>query len=558
MRKLTKFHVRLLLEALNDRELPGNLLSAILASDFLPTDHRQLSLVPPSLTPFSRLLLATAATETESSESILPARPASTSGNTSSPVTLTTDTAFTQFGDFRSDQLVSSGLDSHASSQTATGMTSHRATDDAGLAFSTGVSGAKLDTNQNPPVVIGNERAIGFVLPNGGSELDALTNAVSQSNKVSGNRSTQRLRSEGETVIHLDVPINANDDNGSPIVDYIPTIYDFNASYSDYPANNKIDPDLVFMDLIDETPPPYPYNRYKKSVIDHTLTVTQPVPGQGGHIRLWTSTSKEHEYTVFNTPTSENQNYISPGDSFPGIYLEGTEPSLVDDEVTVHLDINWGLYQGATQVGTWTSHYRTVKATVTPRIQSLSIVPNEPNTYPHFGSNNSAPPWDSNILNGLFYRVTISTSLWGSLSRAGTEYVQNLTGTSGLVDGDHVFRIVIPNTVNNSSEFWNVVLSNGAAFPLLDSNNTVKPFYGNSSEGKNPANQREYNLKMLDEPGAFITWRVEHLAAGYIVGQGVTQIASILTSTSMVRSHAKPDKLNPPYANDVLDIGLPS
>lgn len=420
-------------------------------------------------------------------------------------------------------------------------------------------------------------------------QLDELTKALSRKNPITTGP-TVVARSEVQQYTNIDVPINANNDNGSNIVEYIPNIYDFAATKNDYEAN-VMDPELLQLPLHDETP--YPDDWVStRGTYQYYLSVSQPSIGSGGRIRLWDSQNKQNEYTVFNTWTTQNLKPIllNPGFySGPQIFLEGVEPSWQDHEIEINLKVKWdanGLV--------WTSNYRAVKATITPRLQTLSIIQNEPNTYPHFGSNTGTAPWDTNILNGLFYQVTISSSLYGSLFSSSPEFVQNVIDTRGFLDGDQGHRVFIPNTVYNGSEYWRVHVKDNATFPLLDSQIGVQPFYGNSAEGWSIANPREYVLKMLDQPGlladdinefimdikfyqsfktwivltyfhsvngvlkmniyplASITWRVDHLSVGYSVGYGTTQIGSTITSSSLVRSHAKPDKLTLPFGNDVI------
>jgi hypothetical protein len=415
--------------------------------------------------------------------------------------------------------------------------------------------------------------------------VDELTRAASRKRVPKHDDGSIIARSESQQYTYLDVPINANNDNNSAVVEYIPAIYDFNAVLSDY-ETNVLDPELIALPLHDETP--YPGGPVvTNGAYQYYLTVTQPAMGNGGRIRLWDSQRKDHEYTVFNTWTTQNLNptEIIPGMyDHPNIFIEGTEPSWQDHEMQITLKVKWDAN------GTvWTSNYRMVNATVTPRLTSLSIT----KSLPHFGAVPFRPPWDTNGINGIHYEVIITSILAGKLYRARSEFVQNFTAIQDLHQGQFAFSMHASYT---GSKNWKSTVGT-AQFPILDTNASVAPYYGNMSEGVSMVDNRYYVTEMEDHPGVkaseynkyieelhfsqefktwsvlsyihysggglfqvtmyplgYFTWKVDHKASGFVANQGVTQLNSTHIPTAMVRSHAKPDRLTPPFANDVTSF----
>jgi hypothetical protein len=385
-------------------------------------------------------------------------------------------------------------------------------------------------------------------------------------------------------VIHQDVPINANDDNGSVITEYIPAKYDFQAVKADYPPG-LADPDLVPLTMIDETPYPYP-EIVTRGVINYTLNVTQMGPGL---IKIWDTPYKDHEYTVFGTPTTQNLVSWKPGFyHWPTFYLEGIEPSDVDDEITINLSITWDA-----SFAPWTSTYRQVQGTVTPRIDTFKTYDGgHPSNF--FGLVNGEP--GPNSQTGYYAFTEFMGILIGALGSSTPKYVQNLMDGPDLLLNNTRYMLVNLPPPHTSRRHVFTPATEG--FPLLDSDPNNKPYYGVPTgwnnealpSGPDPVDPRKYDLWASDKPGndalgnghlwmqlkyrmefklwlvlsyqnmngqnnmyplAYITWTANLEADTFVNGVGLTRaLGSVPPSSAYVKSHQKPDKTIPPLAND--------
>lgn len=452
-------------------------------------------------------------------------------------------------------------------------------------------------------------------------QLDELTKAVSRKMPAVQNPNLM-ARSVVQQYTYLDVPINANNDNGSNVIAYIPNIYDFEASKHDYEPN-VVDPELLPLPLLDETPFPDDFI-VTRGACEYYLTVSQPALGNGGRIRLWDSARKDNEYTVFNTWTTQNMkpfpNGLNPGFySHPQIFLEGVEPSWEDHEMQITLKVKWDANGFV-----WTSNYRTVKATVTPRVDYLRIE----NHNKFFGRipnpNANVPPVvvGINSSTGSYAYVEMKAKTIGFRGRGTPHFVQNLMpGTADLLtipgkpgihkvsfsDGKAAHGVFSPANVN---------------FPLVDSDNqnaqgSEYPYYGPlpflewdlaTNDWKQPRvgpdanDNRIFYRESSDSPGlnsipptwdgskwdaldyiskfklwlvlaypadpnsqaimyamANIKWEARINPTNYQVGQGLTTLGQLPTSDqSFVRSNQKPDRTSGPVANGTWIISIPA
>lgn len=498
MKKATVNLVRLCLETLEDRQLPGNLLSAIQVGNyFAPKNELRLD-KPLEDQPGSLMVSGLDFSSYVNFPRVETARVTGYQSElqTSKP----DDNAPDLLADIRTDGQSLTDLGSFKKESPSRGDSpfNWQQQDDLTI-LSTFVSlnqaatqarSSDAGTGAQTPIV---------VTTNQGAD-DELLGYVSQKQQQPDDPPIRMMTSEAP-VVHQDVPINANDDNGSAIVEYIPNKYDFQASKADYPANTP-DTDLVAMTMIDDTPPPSPV--FTRGVYSYTLSVSQPPVA--GHLKLWDSQTKDHEYTVFGVETTANltPNLIEGFYDWPKIYLEGTEPSLVDDDITINLSVKWDV-NGAV----WTSTYRTVKLTVTPRIQTF-IIHNTDNFFgqiPNPNGNNppkiGGPNSKTNYYGYAEFKVVLAGLLIGT-----PQFVQNVVeGTQDqLNNGSHFLELDHPVT----PRYKHIFSPAGTSFPLIDSVTANQiPYYKYHSDrydnfmdvGPDPFNNRLYNLNASDMPG---------------------------------------------------------
>jgi hypothetical protein len=139
-----------------------------------------------------------------------------------------------------------------------------------------------------------------------------------------------------------DVPINADNDNGSKMTDGIPETRDFNVK------NNSLENDLRKMQVIRTGDFGTP--------ISWQLRMTS-----GGSTRFWDSPTKGREYKVDVTypdfPPSE-------------IWVEGVEPSVTLKDIVVRIELLYSTSSGGQQK----IHYSTpIAITVTPVVLNFTI-----------------------------------------------------------------------------------------------------------------------------------------------------------------------------------------
>lgn len=605
MSNWSKFCVRLNLEAFEDRDVPGNLLSAITAPDFLLQAVSQLKLIQHELPLANPVKMDIAI---DFSLMILPGvvtPPVIAVTGIQASITPSSESDSTPLTDFRCQSQLNEkleGLFGTTNGQTPVNGRWNNSTLASWLADAptSTVSSEFVLTD----VVREDQPTVTATVNDHSDETDTLTSIVGQKQQQNIGSVDQPMipsRSSGggggggnTEYLKQDVPINANNDNGSLILDFVPTKYDFNAAKSDYPLNTP-DPELIPLHLIRTDP-----FQYQEGVpigyTQYLLSVSQPSqPTGGGHIRFWDSRTKNNELTVFNTWTSEG---MTPSLIHSGyydaltIYMEGSEPSLVDDEITV----SFTLAKVDTSLGAFQEVYETVKATVTPRLQLMEI--NESLSYPWFMY---APTGLKSIImstsTGLHYHVEIFADLVGEKgATADVNFIQNLTDVQGNL-GDNAAMEIISGNTSPLSGLYKFIPKPGKSFPFLDSAQAnYYPFYPKHGPVEDPSDTRNYYISMDDNAGFYGTlysdkiinmsfynsfttwtvlsyvnsnghktiyslghlpWTVLHSAVNYEtqIPYGLTDCTpSLLLPGIFERSHVNPIKRVAPFANDAMEI----
>lgn len=183
------------------------------------------------------------------------------------------------------------------------------------------------------------------------NELVGYLTAISKY-QTKGSKSQPASFMQNVGSVSQDVPINSDNDNGSTVTHTIPALYDFHAGFT--PAEN----DLVVLNaqwvLLNPLPPEIPYT----PVISRTWNLGQS-GGQTVRLKMWADMQKSSLAATSGTGF------------FPIIWLEGTEPSETTSDV-----VNIDAFRWETHKDGYVSHYqlKTVNAIVTPVVTSFSMV----------------------------------------------------------------------------------------------------------------------------------------------------------------------------------------
>jgi hypothetical protein len=152
------------------------------------------------------------------------------------------------------------------------------------------------------------------------------------------------------------IPVNADDDNGSPMTDGIPVRRDFSVQpLEDAQTGNPVDDKDLVKAVVSFGPDGLPGHGPS-----NILSVSVSYAGSG-RVELWNDASKDEAYTTGTRPAGN--------DTF---YIEGTVPSSSLNDVTIEATWTWVDNTGNHEIGT------DAQVTVTPIVNSLAVTPKNP------------------------------------------------------------------------------------------------------------------------------------------------------------------------------------
>jgi len=232
------------------------------------------------------------------------------------------------------------------------------------------------------------------------------------------------------------VPVNADNDNGSLVTNFIPAQRDFDVSpMHDAQGNPAVDPDLL----------------------SGTARLTPGINGGGqwqynvtGNIALWKDQEKTAPFTPTNAPFT--------------FYVEGKHESAAVNDATI-------TFTYTVQNDPDSPYSATAKLTVTPLVTATSATPGGPNGLgPNIffanttngtdgdGSQGLATQWGMSNAGISFSATANITSLSGAL-----RFIQDLTSLNNGPNADS------PNgAIYKDGSGKNYVITDGKGFPVLD------------------------------------------------------------------------------------------
>jgi hypothetical protein len=380
--------------------------------------------------------------------------------------------------------------------------------------------------------------------------------------------------------VDQDVPINADNDNGSTVTNTLPAVRDFDAGFT--AAENDLVPLNAQWDYLNPRPPGTPYS----PVISRRWNLGQ-AGGDVVRLKMWIDPQKSAP-----APSSGT-------DAFPGVWLEGVEPSRDRSDV-VSIDA----FLWATHKDGYVSEFqmRTVRAVVTPVVDLANVT----GQAPHVRGN---PP---TILNGFQADAYFRADLYVGANATGVgepRYIQNLDEDTndlrspgvmpyalGFTDGTRV-RISVRETQpgpNVSYPFLDKLVAPTPPGPYDDPYYDVPDYHANPNPQLSSIGPGILRLSAEDHPGVLaapwtgsiteigftrrfrihVVWAATSAAEptttfplGYMDWYAVfrwepngtptgNNSGSVLAAYDFVRSHDRPRELRPSTANDGTELAL--
>lgn len=289
----------------------------------------------------------------------------------------------------------------------------------------------------------------------------------------------------GPDVVHQEVRLNFDNDNGSPVADFIPQVRDFDSGAT---ANEN---DLTMLYLADANPPPPP-------VSIGTMTQYRVDVSYAGHgrVKIWNRMTKDAAIPLGTWTTAHME--TDPTGTLtlmPPLFMEGTVASRRLNDITIDVKFE-AVVNGQLRVVTC----KPILVSVTPILVDM---------YPSIAERPEMRKWNFEPTTNAFEAVQIKAHLtldayyYEALHRPGHRlnygFVQFLTRYENLLSGGRAVELLGEQdkgfVINDQQTGPNTAL------PFLDGLDTTVPFYDDPFGNRPLMPDGTIRSQMTDTPG---------------------------------------------------------